>query len=279
MFLKRRNLFDRWIATEGAPHLAIVGRSGAGKTTLTKKIILNLLTNGKNVAILDFDAEYKDIPIPTLEPPFPLPRGVSLAWLLSQAARPSREEGGGIGIAGVLSLHGLHDPKKIDEVISEIRHDLSLPYNIRFAVAWRLLVIKKFFDFNDFNNNDGLQKNLLFDLSMIPDIRERQVAQQILASLVTVYSSGPSFLVVEEGVPGEWISDLVVLARRRGTRIIYVSQSLPPSNVLPSFEVVLFTPYFSQQRLPLPLPVDPALDRGVWWTGVLGTRRISFDLG
>jgi ABC-type cobalamin/Fe3+-siderophores transport system ATPase subunit len=268
-------LLERWLAGSGAPHLAIVGRSGAGKTTLTKKIIGNLLNNtSNNKVVLDFDNEYSDLPLQVLTPPFPLPRGVSLSWLLSQAVRPFREEGGGFGISGLLSLFLFEDDEdnmKIDEMITRVKTDHTIPFNIRFAALWRLNIIKKFFVFDNHDYNSSSSR---FDLSMIPDIRERQVVEQILASLIIDRSPGPLFLVIEEGVPGEWLSDVLMLARRRGVRIIYVSQSLPPSSVLPSFEVVFFTPYFNTHPQ-LPLPINPSLDRGVWWIGALGVHRLS----
>lgn len=275
--LKRKSLLERWLAGSGAPHLAIVGRSGAGKTTLTKKIIGNLLNNtSNNKVVLDFDNEYSDLPLQVLTPPFPLPRGVSLSWLLSQAVRPFREEGGGFGISGLLSLFLFEDDEdnmKIDEMITRVKTDHTIPFNIRFAALWRLNIIKKFFVFDNHDYNSSSSR---FDLSMIPDIRERQVAQQILASLIVNHSPGtPLFLVIEEGVPGEWLSDVIMLARRRRTRIIYVSQTLPPSNTLTSFETILFTPYLYDQRPPLPLPINPALDRGVWWVGGLGVHRLK----
>ena len=266
-------LLERWIkgdSKEASPHLAIIGRTGAGKTTLAKRIALHLLSLKKNVIILDFDGgEYSELPLVTLSPPFPIPKGVSLAWLLSQAARPSREEGGGFGIAGVATL--LEDAS-IDEAIKTIKYDLTIPHQIRFAVLWRLALLKKYFVF--VSNDVALEQTARYDLSGIVDIRERQVVEQLLCSLIVSANHSPAetFLFVEEGVPGEWLSDLLLLARRRRTRIIYVSQSLPPHPF--NFEIVLFTPYFSNPH-PLPLPVNPALDRGVWWVGALGIHRLS----
>lgn len=278
-------MLDKWLQGAGAPHLAIVGRSGAGKTSLAKRLMLYLLANEKNVTVLDFDGEYLDTPIPIITPPFLIPPGVSLAWLLSQAARPSGEEGmGGFGLAGLTSLliedsQDVQDVNaKIKELISALRRDYTLPSTIRFGLLWRLMVFRKYFIVQD----SELPRNFVADVSSVLDVRERQVTQQILASLIVhshpTQSSDPLFLFVEEGVPGDWIRDLVIMSRRRGVRIVYISQSLPPSSVQSSFETIIFTPFLSPQRLPLSLPVDPAQDRGVWWTGVLGTRRLSLNI-
>jgi len=135
-------------------------------------------------------------------------------------------------------------------------------------VLWRLNVVKKYFVFDD-DNEESPQS--LFDLSKVPDVRERQIVQQLIASVLVNHSPG-TFLVIEEGVPGEWLSDILALARRRGARIIYVSQTFPPMQH--NFETILFTPYISNPRT-LPLPVNPALDRGVWWVGGLGVHRLK----
>jgi hypothetical protein len=157
----------------------------------------------------------------------------------------------------------------IDEMISRIRHDLTLPFNVRFAVLWRLVILKKHFTSDD--PGPERASALRYDLSRIIDIRERQVVEQVLASLVVIHSPG-TFLLIEEGVPGEWIADLLALARHRRKRIIYISQHLPPS--LSNFELVLFTPYMENPRA-LPLPVNPMMDRGVWWVGGLGVHRLK----
>jgi DNA helicase HerA-like ATPase len=292
--LKKRSLIDRWVGGEGAPHLAIVGRSGAGKTMLARHLVMYLLTTKTNssVIVLDFDNEYFDLGLPSVLLPFPLPR-VSLAWLISQAARPSGEEGiGGFGIAGLLTsiIEDIEEEKQnrngsniddisniINEIISRIRHDFSIPNSIRFGALWRLRVLRKYFVIA--RDNVDFPKNCVVNISAIPDVRERQIVQQLLSSILVytrlIQSPDPLFLFIEEGVSGDWISDLIMLARHRGARIIYVSQSLPPSNVLPSFEVVLFTPFLHNPRPQLPLPTDPATDRGVWWVGALGVHRLK----
>jgi hypothetical protein len=255
-----KSLLERWVEGGGSPHLAIIGRTGAGKTSLCKKIVLYLLEKD-NVAILDFDGEYGDMPMLSLSPPFHVPR-VPLSWLISQVVRP---EEGGFGIAGALSLLDTDD---IEQAYAQLRHDLSLPPNIRFAALWRLSVLRRYFVFDD----TALPSTAVYNLSSM-NVRERQVAQQVLASLLTVYS-GAHFIVVEEGLSGTWMKDILALARRRGKRLIFVSQNLPED--IQNFEVLLFTPYITNPRtFPLPLPVNPATECGVWWVGGLGVHRLK----
>jgi len=274
---KRKSLFEKWLQGAGAPHLAIVGRSGAGKTSLAHRIALYLLTTAPNsLVVLDFDGEYAELGLPLITPPFPLPK-VPLAWLLSQASRP---EEGGYAVAGLIDdiLSVFEDSSiNIDEIISNLRHNYNynIPANVRFAALWRFRLLKKYF----LVQTPSELPLGRFDLSSIVDVRERQILQQVLTSAIIyqrpVHSPDPLYLIVEEGVSGEWIKDIAILARHRGVKLIYVSQSLPPSSVQSSFETIIFTPLISTQRPQLPLPVDPSLDRGVWWVGALGVRRIS----
>lgn len=259
----KKGLIERWIQRDqnASPHLCIVGRTGAGKTTLCKKIVLFLLERGENVSVLDFDGEYGDLPIPLLTPPFHVPK-VPLAWLISQAIRP---EEGGYGIAGLVTLL---DTEDVGEAISRIKQDWTVPASIRFATLWRLAVLQKYFVY------DGatLLSSAVYDLSSM-NVRERQIVQQVLASLLTM-DSNARYMVIEEGVSGAWMEDLLVMARRRRKRLIFVSQSLPDK--VQNFEVVLFTPYITNLRtFPLPLPVSPSTDKGAWWVGGLGVHRLK----
>jgi hypothetical protein len=266
---RKRSLLERWLDNEGTPHLYIIGRTGAGKTSLCKRILLFLLSRDEKVAVLDFDAEYTEIPASVLRPPFPIPRDVSIGWLLSQAFRP---DGGGAGIYGVfpyVSEIESENENNIDQLMSRIKHDLTLPYAVRFAFLWRLKVLKDNFVFVD---EDIDCRSVIYDLSKIKDLRARQVAEQILASMVMLVPC-KLFVVVEESIPGSWMNDVLIVARRYNKRLILISQRFPeqPQN----FEILLFTPYMGDLKW-LYLPVNPSKDKGLWWIGTLGTHRLKY---
>jgi energy-coupling factor transporter ATP-binding protein EcfA2 len=258
-----KGLLEQWLQGCGCPHLAVIGRTGAGKTTLAKKVTLFLISKGVPVQVLDFDQEYMDLPLETVTQPFKIPSEIKLSWLLSQINRP---ELGGYGISGVLGL--LEEDNNLDDIITKVKHDLTLPQTVKFAVLWRLQVLKKYFIIS---SDSDEHTNARFDLSTIMDLRERQLVQQILASILLFQ---PGYLVIEEGLIGNWLDDILALARRRRRRIIFVGQRLPEQ--IQNFELLLFTPYvFNSRMVQLPLPVNPALDKGLWWIGSLGIHRIK----
>ena len=259
-----KGLIEKWVSGQGAPHLFVVGGSGAGKTTLVRKIALFLLQHG-TLNVIDFDKEYVDLPLETVTPPFPVfvPSMSFLGWLVSQASRP--EEG---GFATASTLDFFEDAKDLDEVISKIKYDPMLPSSVRYAALWRISLFRKYFIIKAEADDDLAGR--VFDLSGILSIRERQAVQQILLSYLI--NSNARWVVVEEVHPGPWISDISMLARRRGKRLILVSQIFPedPQN----YELVIFTPYPISRQIPL--PVNPLYDKGVWWVGRLGVHRIKW---
>jgi energy-coupling factor transporter ATP-binding protein EcfA2 len=264
-----KGLLEQWIQGRGCPHLAVIGRTGAGKTTLVKKIILLLMSQGASVQVLDFDDEYSDLPLEPIMPPFKIPSEIKLSWLLSQINRP---ELGGYGISGVLAL--LEEDNNLDDIITKVKHDFAIPQTVKFAVLWRLQVLRKYFIISDSDDPESTNVHARFSLSSILDLRERQLVQQILASVHALKPGYPGYLVIEEGLPGDWLLDILVLARRRKRRVVFVSQILPEQ--IQNFELLLFTPYvFNSRMVQLPLPVNPALDKGLWWIGSLGIHRIK----
>jgi energy-coupling factor transporter ATP-binding protein EcfA2 len=258
-----KGLLEQWIQGRGCPHLAVIGRTGAGKTTLAKKVTLFLISKGVPIQVLDFDQEYVELPLETVTPPFQIPSEIKLSWLLSQINRPDQ---GGFGITGVISLVEEEDDLNLDEIITRVKHDLTIPYTLRFATLWRLQILRKHFIFSETSHE---YTNARFDLSSI-DLRERQLAQQILASILMFQ---PGYLIIEEGISGDWLNDIMALARRRQRRIIFIGQRIPEQ--IQNFELLLFTPYIFSTRIQLPLPVNPGIDKGLWWIGSLGIHRIK----
>jgi len=133
----------------------------------------------------------------------------------------------------------------------------------------------KYFDLNnDVPAPDGA--GVRYDLSPIRGGRAKETVQQILVTYLLNSATTSSFIVVEEAPVGPFLRDILIMARRRGQRLIMVSQLLPEN--LNNFEILLFTPWMSNFTKSLPIPVDPALDRGVWWIGRLGVKRLSLSL-
>jgi hypothetical protein len=269
-------LIELWVSGSGAPHLWVVGGTGAGKTSFIKNLAIMLLARGIPLTIIDYDGEYIHLPLIVQEPPFPVNVDQeTLAWLLSQAARP---EEGGYAIELHLQRRFLQfNNENIEEIIN-IEKEASyngLPANIRQAIMWRLHLFRKYFTLSP-TAPDGI--GVIYDLSPIRGGRAKEVVQQILLTyLVQVTTKKLEFFIFEEASHGPFLRDILLMSRKKGARIIAVSQTLPDSEFLSNFEFILFTPYINQ-RLPLPLPVDPATDRGVWWVGRLGIHRLNLHL-
>jgi ABC-type cobalamin/Fe3+-siderophores transport system ATPase subunit len=259
-----KGLIEKWMSDPKAcPHLFVVGGTGAGKTTLMRKIALSLLQHG-SVAVVDFDGEYLTLPLQPVTPPFSvfIPSMSFLGWLVSQASRP---EDGGYAMAALSEY--FEDTQDLSQVVSRIRHDITLPANVRYAFLWRISIFRKYF----VQDGAHADENRVYNLSGILSTRERKVVQQILVSYL-IFSSNNRWIIVEEAEPGTWLSDISMEARKRGKRLLLVSQKIPED--LQNFELLLFTPYPIDTRR-LPLPINPLYDKGVWWVGRLGVHRLK----
>ncbi len=263
----KKKLLEEWLrGPPAAPHIFVVGGTGSGKTSLVRNIALHLLQHFP-LNVVDFDGEYLTLPLKRITPKFQLslPDASFLGWLLTQGARP--EDGGYAS-----SVFFDFNEGDLDEVFSKVKHDFTLPNHIRYALLWRLLVFKKYFTVKDESQvKEDESQNIVFDLSSILSIRERVIVQQILVSYL-IQQSGSQYIIVEEAQPGPWISDISMLARRRGKKIIFVGQKFPED--FQNYEVILFTPYPIDTRR-LPLPINPLYDKGVWWVGRLGIHRLK----
>ncbi|MEM4455397.1 MAG: DUF87 domain-containing protein [Thermofilaceae archaeon] len=207
---------------EGTKHVAVVGSTGCGKTTLAK--ILCSLTN--RCVVIDWDGEYTDLGLPVFTPPFPLPN-IDLKTVISDIEGP-RE--GGHGLAALLVLR------------EHFYTDLEYRY----------------------------EPPLVLDLSCIESVRDRVVVQKTLALIIML--SRPLnpldeiFLLIEEGgmrATLEYLKGLFALARRRGVRLLWISQQLPPEELLTNFVLCIGDPgpLRGQWSLLLGLPI-PELRRG-----------------
>jgi hypothetical protein len=249
-----------------------------GKTSLAKKLSLHVLARGEKVFVIDFDGEYVDLPLPVTKPPFPISVDLdALAWLLSQAARP--EDGGHaveIHLQRLFEKHSALSPELRFTELIRILEAESLPYNIRQALQWRLYLFNKYFRLSNVTPvPDGA--GAIYDLSPIRGGRAKETVQEILLTYSLFFGlTTRSFIVIEEAPAGSFLRDILIEARRKGLRIIAVSQRLPDLDLLTNFECIVFTPLY--EKINHPLPINPATDRGVWWVGRLGTKRLSLNL-
>jgi len=274
VLMRRKSIIEKWLNNEppAAPHLWVAGGSGMGKTTLVRALSLHILERGERVFIIDYDGEYSEIPLIQVKPPFPIVTDAdTLAWLLSQAARP--EEGGytiELHLQRIFEKYSVNGREEFKELMRIIEVD-SLPYHIRQAIQWRLFLFQKYFIIK----NEPAPLNgagVVYNLSPIRGGRSKETVQHILVTYL-LSSSSSSTLIVEEAPVGPFLRDILMEARRKGLRLIMVSQQLPEPEYMNNFELLLFTPYNYKVRLPI--PVDPAVDRGVWWVGRLGVKRIN----
>ncbi|MEM4688973.1 MAG: hypothetical protein QXH65_07560, partial [Thermofilaceae archaeon] len=90
---------------------------------------------------------------------------------------------------------------------------------------------------------------LVLDLSCIESVRDRVVVQKTLALIIML--SRPLnpldeiFLLIEEGgmrATLEYLKGLFALARRRGVRLLWISQQLPPEELLTNFVLCIGDP-------------------------------------
>ncbi|MEM3944689.1 MAG: DUF87 domain-containing protein, partial [Thermofilaceae archaeon] len=239
-------------------HVAIIGRTGCGKTTLARI----LAATSPNTIIVDWDGEYVDLGLPVMEPPFLLP-DTDLAALVSNLERP-RE--GGHGIAAALQvaaeLNNEAEPTTLEEFFKLLRRYAfqgAAPQWVHAALA-RLAVLRKYCVLGV-----DVSPPLVYYLSKITSVRERAIIQQAIATAVVLSRplNPPDeiLLVIEEGAMGataEYLKDLIVLSRRRNTKLIWISQSLPPTELLTSFTLLIGDPgplrHEWSRLLGLPIP-------------------------
>jgi len=241
-----------------------------GKTSTIKALALHVIERGR-VTIIDYDGEYTSLPLLIQRPPFPINvDNETLSWILSQAARP---EEGGYALEHHFQLL-FERGQSFLEIMKYLEVD-NLPLNIKQALKWRLFMFQKYFVINNASPPTPDGAGVIYDLSSIRGGRAKEVIQQMILSYLLQFQYS-RYVIVEEAPTGPFLRDILVMSRRKGQRLIMISQKLPDPDYVNNFEFLIFTPFMMKSVLPI--PVDPSSDRGVWWIGRLGVKRLSLSL-
>lgn len=260
-------------------HLVVCGSPGTGKTTLIKQLLMSL--ESTSYYVIDWGGDYNDLPASVLVPPFPLPRNASLPCILDLMGKPLKK---GCEVADVVrvAVDGrlLISPRELVQELQAFAR--KFPCEEALTALARAKVLQKNFEIGEVPHPP-----VRFDLSSIVNCEEKTcVLQALVSSLILARPYFPSdnvILVIEDGGWGATKNFLRVIladARRKGVKIIYVTDNLPPPAVLTNFALVVFNPgvarYLWTRRLGIPIP---PLKQGeaLYYDGVL-MKRIRIQL-
>lgn len=279
--------------TSLAPHLVLVGRSGAGKTTAARILLAYALRyySARDLIILDWAGEY-DITGKKHTPPFPVPLKPQLLTdaLMAVVGRASELD---YVIAGWLS-QALEQHASFTRAAAALRE--RAPYSLTALTASFILEsVGRYVEPRERAELEG-GVYLLFHIS---SIRDREIVQKFLAMLAVLQHAlqmelaryypnsvdlpSPALIFIEK----KWLNDDWLFFRRLFNhanywrRIVFTSHTLPPPDILSSCELLLFDCSWRMRRaLKAPIP-DSSLKPGeCWWVRRGGDmpQKLRFEL-
>lgn len=216
-------------------HVAICGGTGAGKTMLAKAM---LIRRTPNVYVLDWGGEYRELPIPSFVPPFPLPFTDFISLVFQSECLWDERFGVAVAVKEALKNR---PGASLRELVAELKHLLYSMSDEWFMRA-KIETLAQYF------KPDDLQPPARFDLSAIKTIIERICASRILSTAIVLSRPVSTsfrdeiFLVIERGELVETpyhLKSLVAHARNRKIRIIFIANHLPPHELRDDFVMFL----------------------------------------
>jgi hypothetical protein len=275
---------EEWLKlnTSLAPHLALVGRSGTGKTGVVHVLLSRVLRKYFHpIIVLDWEEEYTDMPLPIHAPPFPVP---FLHHLLSNAliATVGRFSELDHAIAGWLT-RALNQNTSLIGAATELRK--LAPYSLAALTASSLLeLVWRYIEPEVlYNEEEAVLEDGVYLLSKIPSIHEREAVQKFLAMLAVLLPRMLGRIIVIEK---KWLNDDWFFFRRlfnyagSRNRIVFTSDTLPPPDILSNCELLLFDCDREVRRaLKAPIPDTPLKPGECWWVRRTGSpRKLRFEL-
>ncbi|MEM1632597.1 MAG: hypothetical protein QW394_09250 [Thermofilaceae archaeon] len=271
--MMRKDL-ETLLRKSSCPHIAVCGGTNEIRVKLVKMLLLSIRTP---FYLMDWDMDYCDVPALTVEPPFPLPSTINMISLISDLEYLSEEKNPLIFPNTVLAMYGKRATslKGLERILSSFLNIAAVDATILQEVLRTLGIIRVLE--KDFKPHMEIpEPPVRFDLSPVVDLMERMWCQKVLA--YTIFLSRPLkppdevALVIDEGsgMAKRFLEFLSASARKRGIRLIYVSQNLPPAGALTNF-VCFLSPVTARfewaERLGIPFLPESRPDEFFFWDG------------